>query len=109
MLILRILFKTILLILSIGFICNFIMQAISYAFYKNAKHMTNITIQPVKIQINAQLTGYGCHLDMKSNKVIILLGGSNYIAYNTIGRFGGYYNCPVLSVDYYGCQESKVK
>ena len=103
---LKIVFKAIALICLMGFSCNLVLQFISYAFYKRAKQITRVTIQPVKIQINDALTGYGCHLETKSNKVIILLGGSNYIAYNTIGRFGGYYNCPVLSVDYYGTQES---
>ena len=30
-----------------------------------------------------------------------------YIAYNTIGMYGGLFDCPMLSADYYGTQESK--
>ena len=32
-----------------------------------------------------------------------------YIAYNTVGMYGGRFDCPFLSVDYYGTQDSKGK
>lgn len=95
--------------MAIILVCNIVMQMVSYNFYKNAKHFTNVLIEPTKLQINEQLTGYGCNLEYDSDHVIILLGGSNYIAYNTIGKFGQYYQCPVLSIDYYGTQDSMGK
>lgn len=102
----RVILKIIMWVLIIGFSCNFIMQKISYSFYKNAKRVEDITIMPKTIQINKNLTGFGCNLESNSNQLIILLGGSNYIAYNSIGKFGEYYDCPVISVDYYGTQNS---
>ena len=32
-----------------------------------------------------------------------------YIAYNTVGMYAGAFDCPFLSVDYYGSQESRGK
>ena len=72
--------------------------------------MTDILCTPQFIQFNDQLTGYGNHLDMKnSNKVILFFGGSNYIAYNSVGKYSSCFDCPFIAVDYYGSQDSKGK
>lgn len=105
----RIILKILMWILIIGFGCNFIMQTISYSFYKRAKHMDDISFQPVKINFNKNLTGYGYNLDKESDNVILFFGGSNYIAYNSVGKYAGKYNCPFISSDYYGTQNSKGK
>ena len=85
--IIRILLKIIMWFLIVGFGCNFIMQTISYSFYKNAKKMTDISCTPQFIQFNETLTGYGNNLDSKnSSKVILFFGGSNYIAYNSVAN-----------------------
>lgn len=105
----RIILKVIMWLLIIGFGCNFIMQTISYSFYKNAKQMEDISFTPVKIQINENLTGYGYNLDAQSDKLILFFGGSNYTAYNSVGSYAGSYGCPFISADYYGTQESKGK
>ena len=42
----------------------------------------------------------------ESNKVILFFGGSNYIAYNSVGRYSSKFACPFVSVDYYGTQDS---
>lgn len=78
-------------ILIIYFNCNFIMQSISYSFYKSAKQTDGITDSPIKIQFNQQLSGYGYNLDIDSDKIIIFFGGSNYIAYNSVAKYGGIY------------------
>lgn len=85
------------------------MQTISYSFYKGAKQMGNIAFKPTKIQINDKLSGYAYNLDIESDNVILMFGGSNYVAYNTIGMFGGSYNSPVFAFDYYGTQDSTGK
>lgn len=95
--------------LIVGIGCDTMIQRISYSFYKGDKQIKPVTFIPDKIQINDRLTGYGYNLDLKSDHIIIMFGGSNYIAYNTIGMFGGYYNCPVFAVDYYGTQDSNGK
>ena len=105
----RIILKGVMWIFIIGFGCNFIMQTISYSFYKGAKPMRDISCQPIKLQMNDQLTGYGYNMDSKSDHLIIFFGGSYYTAYNSVGKFGAYYDCPFISVDYYGTQESKGK
>jgi pimeloyl-ACP methyl ester carboxylesterase len=105
----RILLKILMWILIAGFGCNFVMETISYSFYKGAKQMKDITFSPVKIQFNKNLTGYGCNLDSKADRIILFFGGSNYIAYNSVGKFGGAYDCPFISADFYGTQESKGK
>lgn len=101
--------KVVMWILIIGFSCNFIMQTISYSFYKNAKQMKDILFEPAQILFNNDLVGYGYNLDVDSDRVILFFGGSNYIAYNSVGKFGGIYDCPFISSDYYGSQESKGK
>lgn len=105
----RTILKVVMWILIIGFGCNFIMQTISYAFYKNAKPMKEVIYEPEYIKMTDNLSGYGYNLNAKSNEVILFFGGSNYIAYNSIGRFAGNYACPFISADYYGTQGSKGK
>jgi|GEM_PF-2616519 len=41
--IMRIILKIIMWVLIVGFGCNFVMQTVSYSFYKSAKKMTDIT------------------------------------------------------------------
>ena len=105
--IIRILLKIIIWFLIAEFGCNFIMQTISYSFYKNAKKITDISCTPQFIQFNDKLTGYGNNLDSKNNdKVILFFGGSNYIAYNSVGKYSSKFDYPFISVDYYGSQDS---
>lgn len=105
----RIILKIIMWVLITGFGCNFIMQTVSYSFYKGAKKMTDITSKPQYIQITDKLTGYGYHLNAKSDKVILFFGGSGYIAYNSVGKYADKFVYPFLAVDYYGTQDSKGK
>jgi pimeloyl-ACP methyl ester carboxylesterase len=107
--IIRVILKIIMWVLIVGFACNFIMQAISYSFYKGAKKMTDINITPQFIQMTDTLTGYGYHLDVNADTVIVFFGGSNYIAYNSVGKFADRYECPFIAADYYGTQDSKGK
>ena len=46
-------------VLIAGFACNFVMQTVSYSFYKRADKMTDITSVPQYIQMTDKLTGYG--------------------------------------------------
>ena len=105
--ILRILLKIIMWVLIAGFACNFVMQTVSYSFYKRADKMTDITSVPQYIQMTDKLTGYGYNLEASSDKVILFFGGSNYIAYNSVGKYAQNCDCPFLAVDYYGTQDSK--
>ena len=108
--ILRILLKITMWFLIAEFGCNFIMQTISYSFYKNAKKMTDISCMPQFIRYNGALTGYGNNLDSKnSSKVILFFGGSNYIAYNSVGKYSSGFDYPFISADYYGTQDSEGK
>lgn len=107
--IIRIILKIIMWFLIIEFSCNFIMQIVSYSFYKNAKKMEQISYQPQFVQFNDTLTGYGYNLDKESDKVILFFGGSGYIAYNSIATYSGNFDCPFVSADYYGTQDSKGK
>lgn len=107
--IIRIVLKIIMWMLIIGFGCNFVMQTVSYSFYKGAKQMTNITCEPKFIQFTDELTGYGYRLDANSDKVILFFGGSNYIAYNSVGKYADKFNYPFFAVDYYGTQDSNGK
>ncbi len=102
-------FKVVMWVLIIGFGCNFIMQTISYSFYKGAKHMSDISCTPAKVQLNNKLTGYEYNMDAESDHIIIYFGGSNYIAYNSVGKFAAYYDVPFISADYYGTQDSAGK
>ena len=94
-------------VLIAGFACNFVMQTVSYSFYKRADKMTDITSVPQYIQMTDKLTGYGYNLEASSDKVILFFGGSNYIAYNSVGKYAYNFECPFLAVDYYGTQDSK--
>ena len=105
----RILLKIVMWILIVGFGCNFILQTISYSFYKGAKKMTNLVCMPQYIQMTDALTGYGHNLDRDSDKIILFFGGSNYVAYNSVGKYANRFACPFISVDYYGTQDSKGK
>ena len=105
----RILLKVLMWILIIGFGCNCIMQIISYGFYKNAKKFKDIIYVPEQIQLTDSLTGYGYHREAQTNGIILFFGGSNYIAYNAVAKFAGKFECPFISADYYGTQDSKGK
>lgn len=83
------------------------MLAISYSFYKGDRQLPEVTFIPHEIQINDSLSGYGYNLQAESDKVILCFGGSMYVAYNTVGMYAGLFDCPFLSVDYYGTQKSK--
>ena len=99
-----IILKTIMWVLIVYFATDSIMQFISYSFYKGDKRLKNVDYKPEEIQINDSLTGFGYNLDADSDKVILFFGGSMYIAYNTAGMYGGRFDSPFLSVDYYGTQ-----
>ena len=101
-----IILKILMWILIVLFIGDFVMQTISYSFYKGDRKLEQVTFQPERIQVADDLNGYGYALEQESDHVILCFGGSMYVAYNTVGMYGGYYNCPFLSVDYYGTQES---
>lgn len=96
-------------VLIVFFATDLVLQFISYSFYKGDKRLKNVDYNPTEIQINEALSGYGYNLDVPSDKVILFFGGSMYIAYNTAGMYGGRFDCPFLSVDYYGTQNSKGK
>ena len=98
--------KTLMWVLIFLFAGDFVMQTISYSFYKGDRNLKQVTFQPEKIQVDDGLIGYGYALERDSDHVILCFGGSMYIAYNTVGMYAGYYDCPFLSVDYYGTQES---
>lgn len=104
-----IILKIIMWMLIIFFATDAIMQFISYSFYKGDRRLKDIVFEPETIQINESLTGYAYNQDVKSDKVILFFGGSMYISYNTVGMYGGQFDCPFLSVDYYGTQDSKGK
>lgn len=107
--IIRIMLLILMWVLIVGFFCNFVMTKISHSFYKGDKRFSSVAFTPEKIQLNDKLTGYGYHLEQEAKSVIILFGGSSYIAYNSVGEYAGYYECPVIAVDYYGTQESMGK
>ncbi|MGJ7910120.1 alpha/beta fold hydrolase [Neobacillus sp. LXY-1] len=105
----RIILKILMWVLISGFGCNFVMQKISYSFYKSSKKMEEIHFTPEYIQFNEKLSGYGYNLISESNNIILFFGGSNYIAFNSVGSFGGEFDCPFISADFYGSQNSKGK
>lgn len=105
----RIILIIIMWILIIGFGCNFIMQTVSYSFYKGAKQMEDITCEPQYIQITDDLTGYGYNSNVKSDKIILFFGGSNYTAYNSVGKYADKFDYPFFAVDYHGTQDSNGK
>lgn len=73
----------------IEFGCNYIMQTVSYSFYKNARKIKTVSIVPEYLQMTNNLTGYGYHLDANTEDIILFFGGSNDIAYNAVGKFAG--------------------
>ena len=99
--------KILMWVLIVLFAGDLIMQTISYSFYKGDRNLEQVTFLPEKIQVADDLIGYGYSLEQESNHVILCFGGSMYVAYNTVGMYGGYYDCPFLSVDYYGTQEDR--
>ena len=101
--------KVFMWILVILFAGDFIMQTISFSFYKGDKKIKEVAFVPEAIQISDNLSGYGYNLSKASNHLILCFGGSMYVAYNTVGMYSGYYDCPFLSVDYHGTQDSKGK
>ncbi len=101
-----IILKIIMWMLIIFFFGDAVIQNISYSFYKGDRKMSEVTFVPEKINFSDSLTGYGYNLRRDSDKVILCFGGSMYTAYNTVGMYGGYYDCPFISADYYGTQES---
>ncbi len=105
--IIRIILKILMWFLIIEFFCNFVMQTVSYSFYKNVKKTDKVSYQPQFIQFNDKLTGYGYNLDKSSDNVILFFGGSGYIAYNSVAAYSGKFGCPFISADYYGTQDSK--
>jgi hypothetical protein len=105
----RIILKMLMWVLIAGFGCNFVMQTISYSFYKNAKQVKEIAFTPEYIEFSEKLSGYGYNLTSESDNIILFFGGSNYIAYNSVGCFGGVFDCPFVSADFYGSQNSKGK
>lgn len=105
----RIILKILMWVLIICFGCNFVMQTISYFFYKNAKKIKEIDFTPEYIQFNEKLSGYGYNLTSASNHIILFFGGSNFIAFNSVGSFGGNFDCPFITADFYGSQNSKGK
>lgn len=71
----RYILKILMWILIIGFGCNFILQTISYSFYKRASQKENIKNKPIPIQYNDNLSGYGVNLKGDSEYVILFFGG----------------------------------
>lgn len=101
--------KILTIILVVFFLTDVIMQNISYSFYKGNQQFEKILYEPVFIQFNDSLTGYGYNLNVDSDRVILFFGGSKYIAYNSAGMYGGLFDCPFLAADYYGTQKSSGK
>jgi len=101
--------KIIMFVLIAFFATDAVMQYISYSFYKGDRQLKEVTYEPLEIKFNESLYGYGYNMDSDDGKVILFFGGSMYIAYNTVGMYGGQFDCPFLSVDYYGTQKSKGK
>ncbi|NLC42421.1 MAG: alpha/beta hydrolase [Erysipelothrix sp.] len=83
------------------------MQTVSYSFYTNVKRLKDPKYEPVHIQYSDDLSGYGYNLEKDTNQIILYFGGSRYIAYNSVGYFGGVFDMPFLSADHYGSQNSK--
>lgn len=107
--IIRAILLTLMWFLIIGFSCNFMLTKMSHSFFIGDKKHSNVQFEPIKIQISDKLTGYGYNLDKNSDKLMIIFGGTFYTAYNSIGEYSGFYDCPVVAVDYYGTQESSGK
>ena len=106
---LYVILKIVMWVLVTFFASDAVMQFISYSFYKGDRQLKDVKYSPAKLELNDSLTGYGYNLDVDADKVILFFGGSFYVAYNSVGMYGGRFDCPFLSVDYYGTQESKGK
>ncbi len=104
-----IILKTLMIVLVVFFATDAVMQFISYSFYKGDRQFKSVKYEPEEIQIGEGLFGYGYNLDSQADKVILFFGGSMYVAYNSVGMYGGLFDCPFLCVDYYGTQKSKGK
>ena len=63
--------KTIMFVLIAFFATDAIMQFISYSFYKGDRQLKEVAYEPVEIQINESLYGYGYNMDTEDNKVIL--------------------------------------
>ena len=79
--------KIIMWIMIVLFAGDFVMQTISYSFYKGERKLEQVTFQPERIQIDDGLIGYGYALEQESNHVILCFGGSMYY-YGTQGNSG---------------------
>ena len=105
--------KIIMIVLIVFFASDGLMQFISYSFYKGDRKFKEVKYEPIELEIKSSskeaLYGYGYNLDAKSPGVILFFGGSMYVAYNSVGMYGGLFECPFLSVDYYGSQKSRGK
>ena len=64
-----IILKIVMWVLIVFFVSDTIMQFISYSFYKGDRQLKEVACNPVKIQINDSLYGYGYNLDSEGNFV----------------------------------------
>lgn len=104
----RVVLKIVFWVLLIGFGCNFVLQSMSYAFYKRAKPMPP-AYEPEPVQYTDSLAGYGYNLERVSGPVVLFFGGSQYTAYNSVGQFGGKFAAVFLAADFYGSGQSRGK
>ena len=74
--------KVIMWIMIVLFIGDFVMQTISYSFYKGDRKLEQVTFQPEKIQVDEGLTGYGYALEQNSDNVITQL--SSVILFSSV-------------------------
>ncbi len=102
-----IILKIVMIVLIVFFLTDAVMQFISYRFYKGDRKKEEVQYEPVEIQMSEDLSGYGYNLEKESDRIVLFFGGSMYIAYNTVGTYGGKFDCPFLSADYYGTQNSR--
>ena len=84
-----IILKIVMIILIVYFLTDAVMQFITYRFYKGNWKKEAVAYKPEEIQINEELSGYGYDLERDSDKIVLFFGGSMYIAYNTVGTYGG--------------------
>lgn len=94
-------------ILILALVTNFVMRTLSYSFYKGDQQREDVKISPTLVNFSQGLTGYGHHLDQKSDAIILCFGGSFYPAYNVVGLYASDYEVPFIAVDYYGTQASQ--
>ena len=72
--------KILMWMLIVLFAGDFVMQTISYSFYKGDRKLEQVTFQPERIQVDDGLIGYGYALERESDHVILCFGGSMYVA-----------------------------